>query len=135
VIGLDTNVLVRLVTGDDSEQQQLARRYLAKHCTPDDPAWIDRVVSVEIAWVLDRAYRYSREQIADTIEKLLDTAEFAFEDQDLIRSALASYRTGAGFSDALISEANARHGCSRTFTFDAGAARQLDAFELIQPFG
>jgi predicted nucleic-acid-binding protein len=106
VIGLDTNVVVRLLVGDDPAQQRIAREYLALRSSPDDPAWVDRIVAVETIWVLERSYGFSSAQIATAFEKLLDTAELAFEDHALVRRAVAAYRRGAGFADALLALAH-----------------------------
>ncbi len=131
MIGLDTNVVVRLLVGDDAAQQQSAREYITRYCSPEEPAWIDRVVAVETVWVLERGYNFNAAQIADAVEKLLDTAELAFEDHDLVRAAVARYRGGAGFADALVAECNERSGCTATITFDAGAAKRLRHFALL----
>ncbi|MBV8197152.1 MAG: type II toxin-antitoxin system VapC family toxin [Candidatus Eremiobacteraeota bacterium] len=124
-------MIVRLLVGDDRSQQHAARDYIAARCTSDDPAWIDPIVTVESVWILERRYSFSRTQIAAAFEKLLDTAELVFEDHDLIRAALAAYRDGAGFADALVAERNARMGCVATITFDTAAAKRLSHFTLL----
>jgi predicted nucleic-acid-binding protein len=131
VIGLDTNVVVRLLVGDDPAQQRIAREYLALRSSPDDPAWVDRIVAVETIWVLERSYGFSSAQIATAFEKLLDTAELAFEDHALVRRAVAAYRRGAGFADALLALANETVGCTTTITFDSRAAKQLRQLTLL----
>ena len=131
MIGLDTNVVVRLLVGDDASQQRVARDYIARHSSPDAPAWINRIVAVEIAWVLERSYAFERAQIAAAFEKLLDTAELAFEDHDIVRQAVAAYRRGAGFADALVAAGNDAAGCATTITFDSAAAKRLHHFALL----
>ena len=123
--GLDTNVLVRLLTGDDPEHQATALAAMHEYCTAEAPGWINRIVAVELVWVLSRAYGYSREQIAATLDRLLLTAEIAFEDRDEVRTALAAYRDGGDFADALLGERNAADGCATTITFDRAAASRL----------
>lgn len=132
MIGLDTNVLVRLLVGDDVTQQRAARQYIARHSSPNDPAWIDRIVAVETVWVLERTYRFNRAQIAAAFEKLLDTAELAFEDHDLVRNAMNAYRAGAGFADALLGATNETAGCTTTVTFDSAAAKRSAGFTLLK---
>lgn len=131
MIGLDTNVIVRLLVGDDAAQQRVARDYIATHCSSREPARVDRIVAVETIWVLERRYGFGRSRIATAFEKLLDTAELAFEDHELVRSALKAYRRGAGFSDALIAVANDRAGCATTITYDSAAAKRLRQFTLL----
>jgi predicted nucleic-acid-binding protein len=131
MIGVDTNVIVRLLVGDDAAQQRSAHDFLTRHTSPDEPARIDRIAAVETVWVLERRYGYSRTQIASAIEKLLDTAEIAFEDHDLVRSAVRDYRQGIGFADALMARGNEHAGCTTTLTFDAVAAKRLASFTLL----
>jgi len=131
MIGLDTNVVIRLLVGDDAAAQETARNYIARHSSSDDPARIDRIVAVEIVWVLERSYGFSRIQIAGALESLLDTAELAFEDHDLVRAAVAAYRAGSGFADALIAESNENAGCATTITFDTRAAKRLRQLMLL----
>jgi predicted nucleic-acid-binding protein len=131
VIGVDTNVVVRLLVGDDEAQQRAARDYLKRRSSRDDPAWVNRVVIVETVWVLEQSYRYTRAQVVGALERLLDTAELSFENHDLVRGAVAAYRKGAGFADALVAAGNAAAGCSTTITFDARAAGTSRHFTLL----
>lgn len=132
MIGLDTNVLVRLLTRDDARQFAAARRYIAANCSSEDPAFINRVVVIEVLWVLESAYaEYGRNQIADALEGLLNTAEFSVEDGTSMRSAISQYRAGVDFVDALIATLNTLHGCRATATFDKRAKRQLTQFTAI----
>jgi predicted nucleic-acid-binding protein len=130
--GLDTNVLVRYLAGDDPRQSPKAREILLVECTPEDPGVINRVVLCELAWVLKRSYGFSRDQIADSIEKLFTTAELLLEDDADVWEALALYRRGeADFSDCLVGLTNAGMGCESTLTFDRNAGR-LETFSLIE---
>jgi predicted nucleic-acid-binding protein len=75
MIGIDTNVIVRLLVADDEKQTDAASRYLKQHCSSDDPALLSDIVLVECAWVLEDVYEYSRAQIGDAIDGLLATAQ------------------------------------------------------------
>lgn len=132
MIGLDTNVIVRLLTGDDPEQQQIAKEFLARSCSQANPARINRIVMVETVWVLERTYRYERDQIAGAIEDVLHTAEFQVEDRDAVEAALELYREGAGFSDALIAQTSIENDSeTKIVTFDADAAKKIPSFQLL----
>jgi predicted nucleic-acid-binding protein len=131
MIGLDTNVVVRLLVGDDLAQQRVARDYLVRHSSPNDPAWIDRIVAVETVWVLERRYGFSRAQIATALDKLLDTAELVFENHDLVRTAVTAYRRGAGFADTLLAASNESSGCTTTITFDSAVAKRSRHLTLL----
>jgi predicted nucleic-acid-binding protein len=131
LIGLDTNVLVRLLTGDDAAQRLAAKVYIDLHCSPDDPAFLNWVVLIETVRVLESVYAYSRDQIADAINALLRLDVVTTNDPELVRAALKEYRGGADFADALIAKGNAAKGCTITITFDKKAARRPAHFTLI----
>ncbi|HTO85561.1 MAG TPA: type II toxin-antitoxin system VapC family toxin [Methylomirabilota bacterium] len=127
MIGLDTNVLVRHLTGDDPVQTPKARALLAARCTVDDPGYVNRIVLCELVWVLARGYRYDRRTIAGALEQLLNAAELLIEDRDTAVDALAAYRgSQADFADCLMGILNRVAGCDRTATFDRDAASLPD---------
>ncbi len=132
MIGLDTNVLVRLLTGDDPAQQQLAAAYIEKSCSTEDPAYINRIVLIEFVWVLESVYKYSRPQIAEALVRMLRTAELRFEDHEAAWAAATAYRNGVDFADFVIVCTNEKAGCRATATFDVRAAKQLPGVEVIR---
>ena len=58
MIGLDTNVLVRYIVGDDLGQADRAARFIKDNLTSDRPGYINIVVPVELVRVLEKAYRH-----------------------------------------------------------------------------
>ena len=68
MIALDTNVLVRYLVRDDARQAEAARKLL-EALTTERPGLVCREVTVELVWVLERAYRFSRDQIATVLEE------------------------------------------------------------------
>ena len=130
MIALDTNVLVRYLVRDDVEQAEAARSLL-ESLTVEHPGYICREVTVEIVWVLERAYGYSRDQIATILEELVATEELIIEATDDVGRAASSYRTGgAGFSDLMILAAAEQVGARPLYTFDQKAAR-LEGATLV----
>ncbi len=102
MIALDTNVLVRFLVQDDPTQGQAAAE-LVDGLTEQEPGYICREVIVELVWVLERAYKMTRAQIAPAVEGLLTSREFVVEDADRVGLSLARYGSGgAGFSDRMI---------------------------------
>ena len=131
MIGLDTNILVRYLTQDDPVQSAKAAEILERRLSPRNIGFISIVVMVETVWVLDRAYHLTSQQIAATVERLLQVEVFTIENEQQVFTAMLALKHGRGsFADALIAELGARAGCSRTLTFDRKAAR-LVGFELV----
>lgn len=128
MIGLDTNVLVRLFVDDDAVQVRQARDFVSSRCNPDKPAFVDRVALCEMVWVLSAGYGFGRAEIANVIQKLLGSIDTVLEDGEAVHAALTAFKTrGVDFADALIGEVNRARGCEATATFDRKAAK-LDGF-------
>ena len=119
MIGIDTNVLVRYLTQDDAAQARKVDAFVARTAEKGTRLHVDDLVLCEVVWVLRAAYRLGKSTIAEALERVIGTAIFSFEDRELLRSALADYRSGPGdFSDYVIGRRNARAGCEQTVTFD-----------------
>jgi predicted nucleic-acid-binding protein len=122
MIGLDTNVLVRYLTQDDPDQAALATRIVEKELTEDAPGFIGLVVLVETAWVLQRLYRASAEEIRETVIDLLGSRAIVVENRDVVTRAIAlSKQNSCGFSDAIIAASAFDAGCEKVISFDRGA--------------
>jgi predicted nucleic-acid-binding protein len=124
--GVDTNVLVRILLGDDADQAERARSYVAKNA----PCWLNRIVLCETVWVLERLNGFSRTRIAIALKQIVDTSQFEIEDVDAMQIGIAALEEGFDFADAMIAATNRSHGCDATGTFDRRAAR-LAGFEAV----
>ena len=132
MIALDTNVLVRYLVNDDPRQAEAARALLAE-LTSERPGFVCREVAVELSWVLDRAYGFSRDRIATVFEELVASEELHFEAaDDVIRAADGYRRGGAGFSDQMIAAAARRSGAGTLYTFDRQAGQLRGAMLLAE---
>lgn len=131
MIGVDTNVLARLLAEDDPKQTEAARRFLAGR-TSANPAFIGIVVVVELTWLLRSRYRYSSTAVIGALEGLFMSANVAIEDEDLVKEAVyLAEQTGADIADAIIAAVAERNKCSKTVTFDKNAANRLPGMELL----
>ena len=131
MIGLDTNVLVRFIVQDDPVQSSAATSLMESSCSPDEPGYISSIVLVELAWVLGGAYKCDRSVVASVIRQLLQTDSLVVENARIAWSALRSFEEDrADFAVYVIGRGNAGAGCTRTYTFDAKAARHKD-FEAV----
>jgi len=130
MIGLDSNLLIRYLTQDDPVQSAKAREILERRLTPKDPGFVSVVAMVETVWVLDRAYGLRAQEIATTVERLLQVKVLAIQNEQEVFTAMVALKGRGSFADALIAELGARAGCTRTLTFDQKALR-LPGFELV----
>ncbi len=133
MIALDTNVLVRYLVRDIPDQAEAAQGLL-EGLTLEDPGFIGREVTIETVWVLERSYRFSREQIADIIEELTAVQSLIFEARDEVAQAASRFRQGGpDFADLMILAAAGRVGASPLYTFDQALARVAGTVLMSAP--
>jgi predicted nucleic-acid-binding protein len=131
MIGFDTNVIVRYLTQDDPVQSPKATELIERGLTEEEPGFVSVVAMAETAWVLERVYGRTAEEIAAVIERLLAVEVLVVESEQEVFTAMIAVKEGRGaFADALIGALGARAGCSHTVTFDQKALR-LTAFEPL----
>lgn len=130
MIGLDTNVLIRVIARDDPKQLQQAQTVL-ESLTPQEPGWVSIACLLEVVWVLTKRLRLNRDGISKILDKLLSTNSLVVEQAQTVAIALARFRLGkADFADCLIAASARTAGCQKVFTFDETAARDA-GMELI----
>ena len=112
MIALDTNVLVRLVTGDDPAQ---AKRVAAR-IDSGDAFFVPLTVALELEWVLRGAYKLAPDRVAASFEALLSIRNLRFAGEQAISRALQHYHLGQDFADALHLEAAGN--CTAMLSFD-----------------
>jgi predicted nucleic-acid-binding protein len=122
VIAVDTNIVVRLLMGDDAEQAGVAIQLFER-----EAIFIAKSVILETEWVLRRGYRQTSSAIARALENLVALPNVTFEDIGGVRQALVWHQSGMDFADALHLAASAR--ATRFATFDRDmvkVAKRLD---------
>lgn len=131
MIGLDTNILLRLVLQDNPEEGLKARRFV-ESLDADNPGFINTLVLAEFVWTLRGRIGLSREQTAATVSGLLNSADIVFEQEELVEHVLDMATTSkADFADLMIALKNEAAGCMRTMSFDKPACRHIAAMELL----
>ena len=116
---VDTNVLVRLITRDNSRQVEAAEAFIAKG------AWVSHLVLAETSWVLDSVYELHPELMALAIEMLLNHEHLTVQDAETVEAALKNFRKrpAVSFPDNLIVEIARKSGHVPVGTFDRVLAR------------
>ena len=128
MIALDTNVLVRYFTEDDPTQFQHVEQLFKKY-NQDGEIFISVVVLMELSWVLESCYDWSKEEFCDVLEGILRCSQFTIENPLAVRMAVSRARKKQDFSDALIGQIGVRKN-AKTYTFDK-ALKNDDAFVII----
>ena len=131
MIGVDTNVLIRLFIVDEPQSRISAAFFAARSSA--DPAFLSALVVAEFGWVLRKKYGFPPERIAAAIQGMLDSDDFAFEQRGVVEWALSEYeKTKADLSDLLIARLASLAGVTTTVTFDAKAAKRVPGMELLK---
>jgi predicted nucleic-acid-binding protein len=129
VLAVDTNVVVRYLTGDDVEQFAKANALIG-----GENVYVCTNVLLETEWVLRRAYRFSSERVVAALTAFSGLPRVTLEDPALAAKALESTRHGMDFADALhLAKAQ---GCEAFVSFDqrlATVANPLSDLKIRAP--
>jgi predicted nucleic-acid-binding protein len=111
---IDTNVLVRIITRDDTRQAAAADIFVERG------AWVSILALAEASWVLDTAYELTAADLATAIDMLRNHQDLTIQDPELVAAALDLFRQrpGLGFSDCLMLELARKAGHLPLGTFD-----------------
>lgn len=131
MIGIDTNILLRLWLDDDPAQNARIDAMLQEHGRTPGSLLVTDVVLAEAVWTLRSAFDQPKAAQLIAVRSLLDEAAFAFEDREAVSLAADLFERGScGFSDCLVVAKHARYGCHFTATFDRGM-RKLPKVRLV----
>ena len=131
MIGVDTNILLRLWLNDDRAQNRRIDALLAEHGGTPGSLLVTDVVLVEAVWTLRSAFDQDKSAQLIALRSLLEETAFAFEDRDAVADAVTLFEAGScGFADCLVVAKHARQGCDFTATFDRGM-RKLPGVKLL----
>lgn len=132
MIALDTNVIIRLLVGDDKQQSKSANQFLGS-LTSANPALICREVLIEMVWVLERSYKFKRSHISNAIHELIGSNEIVVEDVDRVKDVVTEYESSpVDFSDLMIRSTANSLGATRVATFDKRFAELSKVILLTQ---
>lgn len=121
-ISVDTNVLVRLVIGDDETHQRRAAEVLEAA----ELIAVSVQSLCEFAWVLDRSYRVDRSNLSEAIRRILDMRNVV-TDRSAVEAGLAVLDGGGDFADGVIAFEGLWLGGETFVSFDKKAVKLLES--------
>lgn len=133
MIALDTNILVRAIATEvDAGSATKAQQFRAKKLlSSGQELYVPITVVEELEWVLRGAYDVPRKNIADVLDDLLTVGNITVDRAAAVGQAVAWYRRGMDFSDALhLAQAGL---CNGLATFDARFAKVSRRLGLQPP--
>lgn len=111
MLAIDTNLVVRYLTGDHPDQSARARALVDGRAV-----FVAVTVVLEIEWVLRSAYGYRPAEVARALRAFGGLSTVTIEDAGLVAEALDHAEQGMDFADAL-HLGKSRH-CEGFVTFD-----------------
>lgn len=117
---VDTNILVRHLTGDPPDLAARATRYLAAA----DEILMPDLILAEVAYVLESFYEAPRAQVATTLRAVLAFPAIRVIDSDLLQRAVEVYEVHRlDFADAYLMASAERTGIGVIASFDRAIDR------------
>jgi predicted nucleic-acid-binding protein len=126
MLAVDTNIVVRYLTGDHPQQTDLAKALIDK-----EDIFVSATVLLETEWVLRKLYGWTNAPLAKALRGFAGLPRMTVENPSRVLQALDLTENGMDFADALhLAQAM---NCDAFVTFDrhlARAARRLTALEI-----
>jgi predicted nucleic acid-binding protein len=98
---LDTNVVIRFLTGDHPKHSPRSRKLFARAAAGEVTLVLTDLALAETAWVLQSFYSLDRRAIAAALEGVIESAGIEVENCAVLTSALRHFaQSGVNFVDA-----------------------------------
>jgi predicted nucleic-acid-binding protein len=120
MLAIDTNLIVRYLTGDHPRQSASARALI-----DGQPVFASITVMLEVEWVLRSAYGYRRPDVARALRAFAGLPTVTVEDDAVVATALDLAEKGMDFADTLHLGKSAH--CSGFASFDSKLVKAAKA--------
>jgi len=131
---IDTNLLVRYLTGDDPRKAKSVDNLLSKAERGELKILVPSIVIAELVWVLESFYQMHSTETAELIEAVLNTPGIEVTEKSIIASTLKLYRTkNIDLIDAWIIEFAKDRGIKTIYTFDRKHFMDIGGIETRIP--
>jgi predicted nucleic acid-binding protein len=117
---IDTNILVRHLTGDPPEQAARATKFLAEA----DELLLADLVAAELVYVLESFYEVPRQRVAELLRAIIAFPAIVVLDEAMLLRALEVYETERlDFAEAYLVAQAERSGVGMVASFDKAIDR------------
>lgn len=126
---VDTNILVRHLTGDPADMAARATAFLAEA----EELYLTDLIVAETVYVLESFYEAPREQVGAAMRSLVSMRSVVTVDPALLLRAIEVYETDRlDFAEAYLVACAESTGISRVASFDRSIDR-VDTVDRIEP--
>lgn len=123
MLAIDTNVLVRLLTGDHPDQSARAKALIA-----ENDVLVTSTVLLETEWVLRSGFGFDRARVVSALTLFAGLPHVVMAEPDRVAAAIESLDQGMDFADALHLAGAAA--CEAFVTFDTKLIREASTRNL-----
>jgi predicted nucleic-acid-binding protein len=128
---VDTNVVIRHLTGDPPDMARRASQFLAE-ARPGELLLADLVLA-EIVYVLESVYDVDRPAVSEAARSIITFPAIAVTDPELLLRAVEVYETDRlDFAEAYLVACAERSGIGSVASFDK-AIRRATSVRLLEP--
>ena len=125
MLAIDTNLVVRYLTGDHPQQSAKAKAVINR-----EEVFVSTTVMLETEWVLRSAYGFDAKRVCKALRDFGGLATVLFEDSGLVGFALDRMEDGMDFADAL--HLGRAASCDAFLTFDQRFVRSARVMRLAK---
>jgi len=130
-VGIDTNVLLRLLVDDDPVQREAVLSF-GKDLGSKYLGFVSLISLVEMDWALRRQYGYSKQESVSALQKISQLRGVEIQCFEAVIKSIRGVENGNGdFADVLIANLCLDEGCGHVVTLDRKAAAKIPAMELL----
>jgi predicted nucleic-acid-binding protein len=130
-VGIDTNVLLRLLVDDDPAQREAVLSF-GKGLGTEYLGFVTLISLVEMDWALRRQYGYSKQESVSALQKISQLRGVEIQSFDAVIKSIRGVENGYGdFADVLIAQLCLDKGCEHVVTLDRKAAARIPMMELL----
>ena len=128
MIGLDTNIVLRLLLNDDRAQRLRAVKAIQQAKGLAVRVTITLAVVLEMEWVLRSVAKMTKPQVLSVFDLLLEAYDIEIDNEKALEQTLHLYANAAcDFAECLFLAHYQRMGFQTMLTFDTKAARMAGA--------
>jgi uncharacterized protein len=131
---VDTNIFLRFLTNDDPAKAKRAEKLFRDAVAGRTSLTTSSLVIAEIVWTLESYYELAKNEVAERVEKILNTPNLDCEETSLILHALDTYvHQNVDFIDAYDGFYMKERGLTRIATYDRKHFGRISWVEIIEP--
>lgn len=119
MIFIDTNIFLRYFEQEDVEIALRIGELFKRLTKGEITCFTNSMVIIEIIWVLEKYYKWEKEEVCENIELILNTPNIRIKERNILKSAVRTYKDmNIDFIDAYNHAYIKVNGASEIYSYD-----------------